>query len=303
MKDSSEAIVPNPLPLPEECICMEEPTSTVLPALSWQTFLMPMKFSFINFGPQLVSCSRRSISSPSSLMRLKAAMAEVQSADEEAGDESIDDDSKATEVTEGDEEALNDDSFFSSGHIQVPGHVPGSGPVDILKGIHHQNGTCMPCASFYLEGSCQERSDSCQYCHLCKKQVAITKILEDRLKTTSHQVDTSNAKKWFCYTCNHTMLPGQSRKTAAFLSCQCIPGPPPWMHFSHQYATNDGTVSCLWCGGHSKVTRVSPMLRKECRMLQNLDDYIGQQTDYRSEHASQSCQQQNSIGQQRMLPR
>eukprot|EP00930_Biecheleria_cincta_P028145 TRINITY_DN19629_c0_g1_i1.p1 TRINITY_DN19629_c0_g1~~TRINITY_DN19629_c0_g1_i1.p1 ORF type:complete len:349 (-),score=42.33 TRINITY_DN19629_c0_g1_i1:141-1187(-) len=89
-------------------------------------------------------------------------------------------------------------------------------------------------------------------------------IIPELLENTTHLIDTSHPKKWLCEACNETVLIAQGRNLVAFLSRPCQPGPPPWMHPSHEYTRDVGKILCSVCFGFSNGIRVSPKLKKPC---------------------------------------
>jgi len=89
------------------------------------------------------------------------------------------------------------------------------------------------------------------------------RILE-LLENTTHHIDTSHPKRWVCEACNETVLIAQNRNLVAFLTRQCQPGPPPWMHPSHTYTRDVGKIMCGVCFGFSNGLRSAPRLKKPC---------------------------------------
>eukprot|EP00930_Biecheleria_cincta_P054196 TRINITY_DN4015_c0_g1_i1.p1 TRINITY_DN4015_c0_g1~~TRINITY_DN4015_c0_g1_i1.p1 ORF type:complete len:348 (+),score=34.09 TRINITY_DN4015_c0_g1_i1:75-1118(+) len=84
------------------------------------------------------------------------------------------------------------------------------------------------------------------------------------IENTTHQIDKSHPKKWVCEACNETVLTAHSHSLVLFLTRQCQPGPPPWMHPSHAYTRDVGKIMCNVCFGYSNGLRAAPRLRKPC---------------------------------------
>lgn len=84
------------------------------------------------------------------------------------------------------------------------------------------------------------------------------------LESTTHQVDTTRNKKWVCEACNETVRVMYTRDVVTFLTRQCQPGPPAWMHPSHVYTRDVGKIMCNVCFGYCNGLRVSPRLKKPC---------------------------------------
>jgi len=88
--------------------------------------------------------------------------------------------------------------------------------------------------------------------------------IQELLANTTHQMDTSHAKRWVCKACNEQKLIALSRNLEAFLKRPCKPGPPPWMHPTHEYTRDTGKISCNVCFGFSTGLRSTPKLSKPC---------------------------------------
>jgi len=96
----------------------------------------------------------------------------------------------------------------------------------------------------------------------CLSQIDVD--MERILETGSHQVDTSIPKRWICVLCNQTSQPRMHMQLVAWLQSPCTPGPPAWMHSTHEYVRDAGQIRCRKCGGLANGMRSTPRLKKKC---------------------------------------